>query len=629
MSKGIQFLYDEYRKDPSKIEKLLSEKIEISEKLDGSRFLVQNNEGKLSFFKRKDVPITKIDRTLSQYYEKAIFHFENLPDEKISQFPDGWRFGMEYFPNLHPVTIVYDKLPLNNLVLTDIQVKDPRDKTIDIISDKNTLKKWASILEVESPPIIFEGVLSDSQKRRVLDFLNTPYGDLSKRFKTESFTSYVIGLLNSDLKASFLHNDLSKDIDGLIFKFNGKEAFRVTNPDIIDKKIQKREEKPSDIYNLTLVFLHEFLSSVDFKKIKLKEATFEERYIEFIEQVFNRFLLSSTYAVNFKNGVDFQLPKFLTRAESSVNFNFVKDPNTLDALKDSNTNRELFKILLASMRSHKRKPSGYFTKELIFHHNNLVDKIADYINDSLKESEFCSFKEFKSIYLRESEWQEEFGKESRIDEFEQIGNYDDAINATVLSESVEVEQPQIVRLEQPYNKIAEILHRMHIADDENVPTHRKTKCCIMRGKFQPFHNGHDTIIRDAEDESNLKVFLVVTNKRLSKNLPKSLQTKILDEIVLTNSSIKGYAFSDGRSMKEILRDLPKNIEASAFAGSEDDCDDVNNQLGKSFPTFPMTKHISTKAVIKKIQDEDFEGYKQLVPSALYNYFYKIKNELVK
>lgn len=629
MSKGIQFLYDEYRKDPSKIEKLLSEKIEISEKLDGSRFLVQNNEGKLSFFKRKDVPITKIDRTLSQYYEKAIFHFENLPDEKISQFPDGWRFGMEYFPNLHPVTIVYDKLPLNNLVLTDIQVKDPRDKTIDIISDKNTLKKWASILEVESPPIIFEGVLSDSQKRRVLDFLNTPYGDLSKRFKTESFTSYVIGLLNSDLKASFLHNDLSKDIDGLIFKFNGKEAFRVTNPDIIDKKIQKREEKPSDIYNLTLVFLHEFLSSVDFKKIKLKEATFEERYIEFIEQVFNRFLLSSTYAVNFKNGVDFQLPKFLTRAESSVNFNFVKDPNTLDALKDSNTNRELFKILLASMRSHKRKPSGYFTKELIFHHNNLVDKIADYINDSLKESEFCSFKEFKSIYLRESEWQEEFGKESRIDEFEQIGNYDDAINATVLSESVEVEQPQIVRLEQPYNKTAEILHRMHIADDENVPTHRKTKCCIMRGKFQPFHNGHDTIIRDAEDESNLKVFLVVTNKRLSKNLPKSLQTKILDEIVLTNSSIKGYAFSDGRSMKEILRDLPKNIEASAFAGSEDDCDDVNNQLGKSFPTFPMTKHISTKAVIKKIQDEDFEGYKQLVPSALYNYFYKIKNELVK
>ena len=59
MSKGIQFLYDEYRKDPSKIEKLLSEKIEISEKLDGSRFLVQNNEeiGRASCRERVSSPV--------------------------------------------------------------------------------------------------------------------------------------------------------------------------------------------------------------------------------------------------------------------------------------------------------------------------------------------------------------------------------------------------------------------------------------------------------------------------------------------------------------------------------------------------------------------------------------------
>ena len=76
---AINYLYEEYKKDPQRIEKLLEEKIEITEKLDGSRFLVQAQEGgTLSFYKRKDMSISKIDRTLSKYYEKAILHFENF-----------------------------------------------------------------------------------------------------------------------------------------------------------------------------------------------------------------------------------------------------------------------------------------------------------------------------------------------------------------------------------------------------------------------------------------------------------------------------------------------------------------------------------------------------------------------
>ena len=90
MNKGINFLYEEYKKDPQRIEKLLNGKIEISEKLDGSRFQVQNDESNsLKFFKRRDVPISKIDRTLSKYYEKVMLHFETLSEEKISQMPEG------------------------------------------------------------------------------------------------------------------------------------------------------------------------------------------------------------------------------------------------------------------------------------------------------------------------------------------------------------------------------------------------------------------------------------------------------------------------------------------------------------------------------------------------------------
>jgi hypothetical protein len=624
---GISFIYEEYKKDPKRIEKLLEGSIEISEKLDGSRFQVQAQEGsELLYFKRKDVPISKIDRTLSKYYEKAVMHFDSLSDDKVSQLPDGWRFGMEYFPNLHPVTISYDKLPLNNLVLTDIQVKDPKDRTIDIISDKATLQKWSSVLEVEAPPIIFEGLLTDSQKKRILDFLNTPYNDLISRFKTESFTSFILKLLNPELKTSFMHDDLTKDIDGLIFRFDGKEAMRVSNPEINIRKQERPNEKPSDIYNLTLVFLQEFITSLDFNKIKLKEKTFESRYIEFICQVYNKFLQTSIYTNNFKNGVDFELPSFLTREESGVNFQFVKDLETAKYLSESNTNKELFKILLASMRSHKRRPSGFFSKELIYNHNELVDKIADYISNNIKESSFYSFQEFKSVYLTESDnWQDEFGKET-YDDIEKVDLSDRPLEFPSYDQIIKTPE-----LDKKENAPLEVLKKMFTPDEETETKTKKDKrkeVCVMKGKFHPFHSGHYAIAEDAAKESSMKVILVVTTHKLPDNkMSRELHSSMLDEIVNQHPSIQGYVFSDGRTMNEIELDLPVDCKVGAFAGSPDECEDIQVQKGGDFKTIPMSRHASTKQVLQKIKNEDYTGYKKMVPKSLHNFFYKIKNEL--
>ena len=655
---GISYLYEEYKKDPARIEKLLGEKIEITEKLDGSRFLVQALEGgTLAFYKRKDMSISKIDRTLSKYYEKAIMHFDNFSEDKIAELPEGWRFGMEYFPNLHPVTIIYDKLPLNNLVLTDIKVKDPRDKTIDVITDKATLNKWADILEVESPPIIFEGQLTESQRNRILDFLNTPYTDLVKRFKTENFTHFILSLLNPQLKSSFLHDNTDKDIDGLIFKFDGKESFRVSNPEVATQKGVKRDDKPSDIYNLTLVILHEFLTGLDFNKIKLKEKTYEERYIEFIGKVFNLFLQSPQYKKNFEKGVDFELPAFLSRAESNVNFKFVKDAETLSSLEKSNTNRELFKILMASMRSHKKKPSGFFTKELVYHHNTLVDKIADYIDNgtssddkkssnTLKEASFFSFQEFKKVFLTESNnWQEEFGKEiaDDIEHYEVSTDISESNYKTEISEDMLLGSPESshatsdrnfptydsTRKSKTPDNLSKPLNVLNKMFDEKEPeTKKKTSICLMMGKFQPFHNGHETIIKDAAEASNCKIFLVVTNKRLKDNgISRELHNTMLHEALEDNKNVCGYIFTDGRTLSEIVNDIPKNYSIKCFAGSEDECEDMRTQTGKNIETFPMTRHMSSKNVFQKVKDEDYDGFKKIVPKKLHNYFYKIKNEL--
>ena len=400
---GLSFFFDEYKKDPTRIEKLLDGDIVISEKLSSSRFCAQKSESNgFIYYKRNDNILTKIDRTLSKYYEKAITHFDSLDEETLEKIPDGWRFGMEYFPNNKPVTIAYDRLPLNNLVLTDIQVKDPKDRTIDVITDKKTLKKWADIIQVENPPIFYEGKLSDEQKRKFLDFLNTPKSDLLKRFKTDSFTSFVLKTLNPEIKNTFLNDDLEKNIDGLVFKFNNKEVFKVDDKYSTETAKKLSNEKPSDIYNLTLVFIQEFITMLDFKKIRLYSNSYEDRYIEFISNVYNRFLQTPVYKNNYETDVNFDMPAFLTREESNSDFNFVTNPDTLKLLKKSNTNRELFKIFLASLRSRKKKPSGFFTKELLFNHNQIVDKIADFCSKNVLENTFYSFDEFKSVYLSES-----------------------------------------------------------------------------------------------------------------------------------------------------------------------------------------------------------------------------------
>lgn len=618
---GIQFLYDEYKKNPERIEKLLEEKLTISEKLDGSRFQVESDQGnRLIFFKRRETPITKIDRTVARYYEKAIYHFENLPEEKTSKFPEGWRFGMEYFPSLHPVVISYDRMPLNNLVLTDIQVRDPKERLLEVITDKETLQRWSEILEVEGPPVIFEGELSPVQRRKILDFLNTPYQSLVGRFRTENFTAFILGVLNPEMKSSFMHNDMAKDIDGLIFRFAGKEALRVSNPDIQERRKKPEEKRPSDIYNLTLVIIQEFVTSLDLNKIKLRETSFEDRYIEFICKVFNLFVQSTLYRVNFSSGVDFDLPKFLTREESTLNFRFVKDPETLRLLEESTTNRELFKIFLASLRSHKKRPAGFFTKEMVFHHNELVDKIADYIN-SMQESSMVAFSEFKRLFLNEyASWQEEFGKE--------VIECEEPVQAAVLNE--EFPAFDHVRKSQILDHVSGplgVLRKAMIDEDEDLQ--ERTPVCLLKGKFHPFHKGHLAIIEDARKATGMDVFLAVTCKNLpEKHFSRELHEEMMKLVTENNPGIKGFIFTDGRSLREISRKVPDGIRIAAYAGSPSECEDAAVQMGEGFQTHNMTKHLSSRSVLEKVKEEDLNGFRNLMPKYLHNHFYKIWNEIL-
>ena len=96
----------------------------------------------------------------------------------------------------------------------------PKNKRMNLLRlkmDKEELDKWADILDIERPPIIFQGKLTDEQKEKILDFVYTPLDELVGKFKTASFTKYIINVLNPTLKTSFLRDSADKDIEGIVF----------------------------------------------------------------------------------------------------------------------------------------------------------------------------------------------------------------------------------------------------------------------------------------------------------------------------------------------------------------------------------------------------------------------------
>ena len=145
-------------KGQSFIQNLFTKYVIVSEQLDGSRLsVIKNMDNSVTFCKKDGSPINFIDRTMMIFYEKAINHFESLGLDVISEIPDNWSFGFQYFPSTSPVNMVYDRTPHNNLVLTDIQITNGNGRVLKTISDPRILNDWSKKLDVEKPPIIFNG----------------------------------------------------------------------------------------------------------------------------------------------------------------------------------------------------------------------------------------------------------------------------------------------------------------------------------------------------------------------------------------------------------------------------------------------------------------------------------------
>lgn len=392
---GIDHLKDIYDDKGLKfIQKLFSSDVYITEKIDGARFAFEWNGNNLEFYKRNPKrPISMVDRTVMKYYEPAISHIQSL---NTSKFDKGIRYGFEYFATTNPGTITYDKKPKNNLILTDIS------KGGSLVTDIDKLERIAKKLNVDPPPVIFDGRLSSEKQEQLIDFLETPWEDLYDKFKTQSFTAYIISIVNPKLKRTALNMDLNKGIEGIVFSFNDGKSYinaKVVDPLYTQKARQSARNRYTDEKKkeneLTKEFMREvigFIKSYDISTINLEQDSKNKRYVELLSKLFKRFYQKNKSEIK-------KLPSSsLSDYDNEmldVNYNFIFDEELEKIIRSDDRAKFGYKAYLSAFGKTRKRGNRVLDSNMVSNVNSLVNTMR-----SLSESFDTVYAHLLSLYKR-------------------------------------------------------------------------------------------------------------------------------------------------------------------------------------------------------------------------------------
>jgi len=368
---------------------LLENTCVVSEKIQASSFHVRKTNSGFEYYKSgsKDA-MNKVDRTIVKYYENAIKYFKSISGDIAEQMPTDWKFGFDYMVDKKTVDIEYDKLPKNHLILTHIQVMSPSNPTEikKVIRDPNILYKWADILNVQRPQVIFQGKLSDYQKEELVKLLEMSETQFKKEFTDASFTRKIYNIFNKGLNSTGLNLDLEKDIDSLILNFFDGKSVKNFKLERFDKA-ERESRNPSDMYQISILDLVEYISQYDIPSIELKEDDTDIRYIELISILFNSYV--EKHATKYI-GASFDSADFAQGEEFALNTTFIKNEKTL-SLVQKDVLAELYKIALGSFRKKRTKETDIINAALMEQINEIVAKIEALVMGETNEGDVMNF----------------------------------------------------------------------------------------------------------------------------------------------------------------------------------------------------------------------------------------------
>lgn len=666
---GIKYLADIYeKKGKDFIEKLFSQELSVTENLDGSSFSFERDftGDNISFYKKdQENPITKVDRILMRYYEKPINYIESLPESVKSEIPKGWRFGMIYFPNTKPVRIEYERLPKNHLILTHIIVRDEFGEATRTSQDKIELDEWSEKLGIEKAPIIFQGKLNNDQKMSIMDFLSTPLMDLKSRFKTESFSKYLISILNPEIIKTTLGSDLQGEIDSLVFRFKEEGVEEVVLAKIVDpvfyeisrdRKVTRASYFPSDIYSLCLIDIMNFILERDIESFNAEGTEPEERYINFVFSVFKSFIYEEGERYI---GADFNKPEYLKSENFEINKELIVDEDVVKYLDEDEVYCDILQMILNSFRKFKRKPHGFFTEGLIEQFNLLVEEIADYINAKRKEKieeslglpSFVWFKKTGSRFkIRDDEsLEEEIDLNSII---ENTVFYDSEIlpgSLNIINEGKDESGEELKKSEddaseffsfKDFKKVISThkeKRKIKILNEENQ------KVNLIIGKFQPFNNGHLKMCSRLKKENDLPVFLCVVHpggETASKKYPFSEEVikKTIGSLTSENDKLfAGYKIVPTDLLEDAIKSVAENVNPVSVCIGEKDFENmvlqrdwVKNKydlINNNIEIFKTPYWSNNEEIRSYIQNTDFQKFKNKVPKSVAVLFNEFVREM--
>lgn len=363
---------------------MLNDRVLVTEKISAPSFHMQRNSDGFQFFKSsKSESLDIVDRTILSLYEIAINHLQSLSASQKKELPRDFKFGFEYLPELNISPIKYDKTPENYLILTHIQeINVNNGKVKKTINDPSILNKWAKVLEVQGPSVIFDGYLNGVQKERLIQLLEMGDREFSEKYdyleeSTEKipFTKEIVKLFNESMISTTLQEGLDKEIDSLIVNFISGKNMKSYKLEDFNKSTVNESRDSSHMYQITVADLLEYISQKDFTEIQLTEENADKRYIEVMSVLFNGYIQKNSSKFI---GVNFESAEFSSAESFKLNTKYIQNETTLK-LVENQVLSELFKISLGTFRKKRTKTTDIISQDMLERMNELIEKIENLV----------------------------------------------------------------------------------------------------------------------------------------------------------------------------------------------------------------------------------------------------------
>jgi cytidyltransferase-like protein len=257
--------------------------------------------------------------------------------------------------------MTYDKIPENGLVLLSS-------------TSKRNINMLAHDLGVLPPPVIFKGKLSAEQIDELKKFLIMSPELRQIKFKTNSFTTYIISILNPAYKPALGSND----IEGVVISTSdGNYLSKIVDPLFTDSIMSKKDNdtvKAEYYRDISKLVANLDLSSAE--TYVSDETEPEDRYIDFLMHIIIENLGEIMEKKSQFEKYDFGKPYVATYTD----FNYNMFPKVIaDIMKENPWFRDFARLVFSNYLKEKGRATKNFTKDEVQIINAKIKLIKKYV----------------------------------------------------------------------------------------------------------------------------------------------------------------------------------------------------------------------------------------------------------